>query len=119
MQSTTSSMSGGSAWTSSWRWAGSVQSSAVTVTVEVLAGRVEGAGSTFFRRSGRRAGMSVAVYLRTSGLSASARRPVPALFVDVGSRINGCGWGERLWEIYSIHAPEFKNVRLTELFVVK
>jgi hypothetical protein len=81
MQSTTSSMSGKSARTSSWRCAGSVQSSAVTVTVavEVLLG-VEGAESTFFRRSGRSAGISVAVYLRTRGLSASARSPVPALF---------------------------------------
>jgi hypothetical protein len=90
---------------SSWRCAGSVQSSAVTVTAEVLAGRrvedVEGAGSVFFRRSGRRAGMSVAVYLRTRGPSASARSPVPALFVDVGLRINGCGWERLLWEIYS------------------
>jgi hypothetical protein len=50
----------------------------VTVVVELLA--VEGAESTFFRRSGRSAGMSVAVYLRTRGLSASARSPVPALF---------------------------------------
>lgn len=67
--------------TSSWRWAGSVQSSAVSVTVDVLV--VEGEESTvaFFRRSGRRAGMSVAVYLRTRGLSASARSPVPALFI--------------------------------------
>ena len=67
--------------TSSWRWAGSVQSSAVSVTVDVLV--VEGEESTvaFFRRSGRRAGMSVAVYLRTKGLSASARSPVPALFI--------------------------------------
>jgi hypothetical protein len=81
MQSTTSSMSGGSAWTSSWRCAGSVQSSAVTVTVVVEVLAVEGAESTFFRRSGRSAGMSVAVYLRTRGLSARARSPVPALFI--------------------------------------
>lgn len=77
---------------------GSVQSSAVTVTaveVEVLAGRVdsEGAESTFFRRSGRSAGMSVAVYLRTRGLSARARSPVPALFVDVGLKIYECTMG--------------------------
>ena len=101
MQSTTSSMSGGSARTSSWRCAGSVQSSAVTVvgdveeSVEVL---VEGAESRFFRRSGRSAGMSVAVYLRTRGLSASARSPVPALFIYVGLRIYECGWGEVSWE---------------------
>lgn len=85
MQSTTSSMSGGSAWTSICRCAGSVQSSAVIVTGGVLAGwaeaevEVEGVGCTFFRRSGRSAGMSVAVYLRTRGPSASARSPVPAL----------------------------------------
>jgi hypothetical protein len=99
MQSTTSSMSGGSVWMSSWRCAGSVQSRAVTVTVEVLVGRLEGAESRFFRRSGRSAGMSVAVYLRTRGLSASARSPVPALFVDVGLRIYECGWGESFLEI--------------------
>ena len=40
---------------------------------------VEGFESMFFRRSGRSAGMSVAVYLRTNGPSASARSPVPAL----------------------------------------
>lgn len=50
----------------------------MTVVVEVLA--VEGEESTFFRRSGRSAGISVAVYLRTRGLSANARSPVPALF---------------------------------------
>lgn len=80
MQSTISSTSGGSARTSSWRCAGNVQSSAVTVTVVVDVLAVEGEESTFFRRSGRSAGMSVAVYLRTRGLSASARSPVPALF---------------------------------------
>jgi len=37
-------------------------------------------GVTFLRRRGRSAGMSVAVYLRTRGLSASATSPVPALF---------------------------------------
>ena len=68
-------MSGGSARTSSWRCAGSVQSSAVTVVVVVEVLVVEGEESTFFRRSGRSAGMSVAVYLRTRGLSASARSP--------------------------------------------
>jgi len=80
MQSTTSSMSGGSVRTSSWRCAGSVQSSAVTVIVVVEVLAVEGAENTFFWRSGRSAGISVAVYLRTRGLSASARSPVPALF---------------------------------------
>jgi hypothetical protein len=50
----------------------------VAVVVDALA--AEGEESTFFRRSGRSAGMSVAVYLRTRGLSATARRPVPALF---------------------------------------
>ena len=49
----------------------------MAVVVEVL--EVESTESTFFRRSGRSAGMSVAVYLRTRGLSASARSPVPAL----------------------------------------
>jgi hypothetical protein len=49
--------------------------------VAVLA--VGDAESMFFRRSGRSAGMSVAVYLRTRGLSASARSPVPALFFRV------------------------------------
>lgn len=44
------------------------------MTVELLA------ESRFFRRSGRSAGMSVAVYLRTRGPSASARSPVPALY---------------------------------------
>ena len=104
MQSTTSSMSGGSARTSSWRWAGSVQSSDVTVTVAVEVLAVEGKESTFFRRSGRSAGMSVAVYLRTRGLSASARSPVPALFINfyVGLRgvrdlIYECGMGEVFW----------------------
>jgi hypothetical protein len=48
----------------------------VAVVVEVLA--VE---SMFFRSSGRSAGMSVAVYLRTRALSASARSPVPALIL--------------------------------------
>jgi hypothetical protein len=68
----------------------------VTVTVD---SEVE---STFFRRSGRSAGVSVAVYLRTRGLSASARSPVPALFNDnirvwmgvvyleIRTRVQGC-----------------------------
>jgi hypothetical protein len=72
----------------------------VAVVVEVLA--VEGAESTFFRRSGRSAGMSVAVYLRTRGLSASARSPVPALFYfmsrveRVSDLIYECEWGRFL-----------------------
>ena len=43
--------------------------------------------------------MSVAVYLCTSGLSASARSPVPALFsvykgeLDFDGSVEVCGWG--------------------------
>lgn len=86
----------------------------VEESVEVL---VEGAESRFFRRSGRSAGMSVAVYLRTRGLSASARSPVPALFIYL-CRVEDI----RVWMgrgFLGVYAPEFKNVRLTELFVVK
>jgi hypothetical protein len=57
--------------------------------------------------------MSVAVYLRTRGLSASARSPVPALFLGRRSE----------WDMTRVllgdHAPEFKNVRLTELCIVE
>ena len=80
MQSTASSMFGGSTWTSICRCAGNVQSSAVTVIAVLVVGVTE---SRFFRRSGRSAGMSVAVYLRTRGLRARARSPVPALFFQV------------------------------------
>ena len=44
--------------------------------------------------------MSVAVYLRTSGLSASARSPVPALFpsikgeLDYDGSVGLSGWGK-------------------------
>lgn len=100
-------MSGGFERTSSWRWAGNVQSSDVSVIVDVRVVEGEESNVTFFRRSGRRAGMSVAVYLRTRGLSASARSPVPALFiylffmsdlmrgcVCVRDIVYSCGWGE-------------------------
>jgi len=50
---------------------------------------VEGADTEtkFLRRRGTRAGVSVTVYLRTRGPSASARSPVPAL-VFHGSEVS-------------------------------
>jgi hypothetical protein len=55
----------------------STAAAAVTVLVPVVGGA--GTERRFFRRRGRSAGMSVAVYLRAMGASARARRPVPAL----------------------------------------
>jgi hypothetical protein len=61
--------------------------------------------------------MSVAVYLRTRGLSASARSPVPALFPGSEGELNydESADGEGL----RANAPEFENVRLTELCIVE
>jgi len=69
---------------------------AVTVLVPVVGGA--GTERRFFRRRGRSAGMSVAVYLRAMGARASARRPVPALswrnkeeVVSSMLRLGACG----------------------------
>ena len=59
--------------------------------------------------------MSVAVYLRTKGLSASARSPVPALSIpdeDKNQR-QPCTQG------FPQHAPELEDVRMAELRIVE
>ena len=61
----------------------------MTAAVEAMAPLVGGANveAKFLRRRGMSAGISVAVYLRTRGPSASARSPVPAL-VFHGSEVS-------------------------------
>lgn len=57
--------------------------------------------------------MSVAVYLRTRGPSASAIRPVPALFLfDVGLRIYTEGRGEK--SFFKVYKLEFLRTRVRE-----
>ena len=61
----------------------------MTAAVEAMAPVVGGANveAKFLRRRGMSAGVSVAVYLRTRGPSASARSPVPALMFH-GSEVS-------------------------------
>ena len=65
-------------------------------------GGVEDTETKFLQRRGMSAGMSVAVYLRARGPSATARSPVPALvfhgsevstMMHVGENLGMCGGG--------------------------